>query len=89
MWGIVEDGAPADGVTWDWKFEFDTGWSSTGNAMSSSATLRSIVPGPQDLGAWIVSNRPLDADGTVPEPVSLAVWAGIAGLCGIVVYRRR
>jgi hypothetical protein len=84
MWGIYEDGNPADGVSYSWKFDTDVSWQFGFDVIASNTVLTDAAGDNQDLGAWIVSNNPLS---TVPEPSSLALLA--AGLGAVVAWRIR
>jgi hypothetical protein len=69
---------------------FFGGWLVTGGAPvgdSSFASLGTSSALPYTL--QISLQNPVVAAGVVPEPISVAVWSGLASLCGIVTFRRR
>ncbi|MBI5086156.1 MAG: PEP-CTERM sorting domain-containing protein [Acidobacteria bacterium] len=83
IWGIFEDGDPADGVSWTWKYDTDVDWNINYSVLARTSILRDAEPSAQDLGAWIVS----DGVAQIPEPSTLALMS--LGLALVAARARR
>lgn len=66
MWGIYDDGNASDGVSWSWKFDYDTSWSFSYNVANTTTALSNYNP---DLGAWVVSDNTIPV--SLPSAISL------------------
>jgi hypothetical protein len=84
MWGIYEDGDPSDGVSYLYRYDYDTSWNYSPNVVAAGNILRLENNFAQDLSAWVVADA---ANTKAPEPGTITLLG--AGLAGLAMLRRR
>ena len=81
MWGIYEDGNPADGISYAFKEEGEGAfeWFTQINQTTATAIFSTVNPVFKDLGAWIV-------EGDL-QPTTYSVSGNVSGLTGSVTLQ--
>lgn len=95
LWGIYEDNNALDGISWSWRFDYDTNWNLGTNVLSAATLLDNANYFHSDLGAWVVSDFASVSDNedvnisTVPVPA--AAWlfgSALLGFAGVSLRKK-